>query len=63
MIETKSVVLMNRLDFNNPLIDSCKAAEKAGGYFSINNKFLNGDWVTEYVISWPDNIAPAKEAL
>lgn len=55
MTQTVSKVLMNRQEYNDPMIDTCMAVTKLGGSFSITNVCEAGHvWFTVYVINWPD---------
>lgn len=55
MTRTVSKVLMNREDYNQPLIDTCMSVHKMGGSFSITNVLESGGiWYTIYTIDWPE---------
>lgn len=61
MITTTSLILLNRKELNDALIQECARVAKAGGSFSICNVWRDTNWYTEYVINWPTVAAIARE--
>ncbi len=55
MVTTVSKVLMNRPDYNEPMIEICMKVSSIGGSFSIQNVYEIGTWYTIYTINWPNN--------
>lgn len=52
-METISRVLINRKEENELLRHWCDEAAGKGGCFSIEHKWMQSDWYTEYTICWP----------
>ncbi len=60
-MKTESKVLLNRIEFTDPLIAEAKRVAALGGSFAMQNVWYAGDWYLVVTINYPEGMNSVQE--